>query len=76
MYVFSRMHSLTMAFARVNIGNTPVEVMRVMGRPQNDSAATGVSTAAEYRYSAWPLPQVWVIRFADGKVVSKEGSTP
>ncbi len=79
MYIFSRVHSLTMAFARINVGDTPVKVMTVMGRPQNDTAANpggAVAGNTEFRYSAWPAPQVWVVRFADGKVVSKEGATP
>ncbi len=75
MYVFSRAHTLTMAFARINVGDTTAQVASVLGKPQTES--DGAAGQVEYRYSAWPLPNVWIVRFGDGKVVEKaEGSVP
>ncbi len=69
MYVFSRAHSLTMAFQRINVGDTPARVTAVLGKPQ--SSVNGNGGAVEYHYSSWPIPTVWVVRFTDGKVVEK-----
>ena len=69
MYVFSRAHSLTLAFARINVGDTTDRVAAVLGKPQGESDAS--AGHVEYRYSAWPLPIVWIVRFGDGKVVEK-----
>jgi hypothetical protein len=72
MYVFSRAHSLTLAFARIKVGDTADQVLHVMGKPDEGMAPE----PAEYRYAAWPLPQEWVIHFSGGKVASKQGATP
>ena len=69
MYVFSRAHSLTMAFARVNVGDTQDRVAGVLGKPQGRSESA--AGRLEYRYSSWPLPTVWIVRFGDGRVVEK-----
>ena len=71
MYVVSRAHSLTHAFSRINVGDTPAEVTAILGKPTNGVDQNRGNSDVEYRYSAWPLPKVWVIRFRNGKVVEK-----
>jgi hypothetical protein len=69
MYVFSRAHTLTAALRRVQIGDTPAQVTAVLGKPGSEVDARGGSL--EYRYTSWPLPAVWIVRFNGGKVVEK-----
>jgi hypothetical protein len=69
MYVFSRAHSLTAAFQRVQVGDTPAQVTAVLGKPGSEVDGNGGSL--EYRYTSWPIPTVWVVRFSGGKVVEK-----
>ncbi len=69
MYVVSRAHTLTTAFQRVQIGDTPEQVTAVLGKPGSEVSERGESL--EYRYTSWPLPAVWTVRFNGGKVVSK-----
>lgn len=69
MYVVSRAHTLTTAIQRVQIGDTPEQVTAVLGKPGNEVSEGGGSL--EYRYTSWPLPTVWTVRFSGGKVVSK-----
>ena len=69
MYVFSRAHSLTAAFRHVQIGDTPEQVIAVLGRP--GSEVGGATGHLEYRYTSWPIPTVWIVRFNGGKVVEK-----
>jgi hypothetical protein len=69
MYLVSRVHTLTLAFSRVQVGDTRAMVMVTMGRPQREvPAANG---EADYEYSAWPLSRTWVVGLRDGKVVTK-----
>ena len=69
MYVVSRAHTLTTAIQRVQIGDTPEQVAAVLGKP--GSEVRGGSGSLEYRYTSWPLPAVWTVRFSGGKVVAK-----
>ena len=69
MYVFARAHTLTAAIQRVQIGDTPEQVTAVLGKPGSEVSDGGGSL--EYRYTSWPLPSVWTVRFNGGKVVSK-----
>jgi hypothetical protein len=69
MYVVSRAHTLTAAMQRVQIGDTPEQVTAVLGKPGSEVSEGGASL--EYRYTSWPLPAVWTVRFNGGKVVSK-----
>jgi hypothetical protein len=69
MYVVSRAHTLTTAIQRVQVGDTPEQVTAVLGKPGSEVSESGGSL--EYRYSSWPLPTVWTVRFNGGKVVSK-----
>jgi hypothetical protein len=70
MYVVSRAHTLTTALQRVQIGDTPEQVTAVLGKPE--SKVSGGNGSLEYRYTSWPLPAVWAVRFSDGKVVAKD----
>jgi len=69
MYVLSRAHSLTTAFQHIQVGDTTEQVIAVLGRP--GSEVRGGSGSLEYRYTSWPIPTVWVVRFNGGKVVEK-----
>jgi hypothetical protein len=69
MYVFSRAHSLTAAFQRIQPGDTPAQVTAVLGRPGSEVDGNGGSV--EYRYHSWPIPTVWIVRFRSGRVVEK-----
>lgn len=69
MYVFSRAHSLTAAFRRVQVGDTPEQVTALLGKPGSEVSGSGGSV--EYRYTSWPIPSVWIVRFSGGKVVAK-----
>jgi len=69
MYVFSRAHSLSNAFRHVQIGDTAEQVITVLGKPGRE--VNGGGGSLEYRYTSWPIPTVWVIRFNSGKVVEK-----
>ncbi len=73
MYVFSRAHSLTMAFARINVGDSPGQVASVLGKPQSELNRRGGEL--EYRYWSWPIPATWIVRFSNGKVVQKVESS-
>jgi hypothetical protein len=72
MYVVSRGHSLTIAFGKINVGDSAQTVVATMGPPQTQ-ARTNLSLHGdtEYRYSVWPVPQLWVVSLKDGKVVEK-----
>jgi len=72
MYVVSRAHTLTAAIQRVQIGDTPEQVTAVLGKPGSEVSDGGGSL--EYRYTSWPLPSVWTVRFNGGKVVSKNNN--
>ena len=72
MYVFTRAHTLTAAIQRVQIGDTPEQVTAVLGKPGSEVSEGGGSL--EYRYTSWPLPSVWTVRFDGGKVVSKNNN--
>ncbi len=72
MYVVSRAHTLTTAIQRVQIGDTPEQVAAVLGKPGSEVSGDGGSL--EYRYTSWPLPTVWTVRFSGGKVVAKSNN--
>lgn len=72
MYVVSRAHTLTTAIQRVQIGDTPDQVAAVLGKPGSEVSGGGGSL--EYRYTSWPLPTVWTVRFSGGKVVAKSNN--
>jgi hypothetical protein len=69
MYVFSRAHSLNNAFRHVQVGDTVEEVAATLGKPGSQVRGNGGSV--EYRYTSWPIPTVWIVRFNGGKVVEK-----
>jgi hypothetical protein len=69
MYVFSRAHSLNAAFRRIQVGDTPAQVAAVLGKP--GAEVDGAGGRSEYRYTSWPIPTVWIVRFDGGKVVEK-----
>jgi hypothetical protein len=68
MYVFARAHSLNAAFHRIQVGDTPAQVTAVLGKPGSEVNGGG---GVEYRYTSWPIPTVWIVRFNGGKVVEK-----
>ena len=69
MYVLARAHSLTAALHRVRLGDTPEQVTAVLGKPGSEVGGSG--GRLEYRYTSWPIPTVWIVRFNGGKVVEK-----
>jgi|SwirhisoilCB2_FD_contig_31_20009457_length_375_multi_2_in_0_out_0_1 hypothetical protein len=69
MYVFSRAHSLANAFRHVQVGDTAAQVTAMLGRPGSEVSGSGGNL--EYRYTSWPIPTVWKVRFSGGKVVEK-----
>ena len=69
MYVFSRAHTLNNAFQHVQVGDTAAQVTAVLGKPGSEVSGTGGNV--EYRYTSWPIPTVWIVRFNAGKVVEK-----
>lgn len=68
MYVVSRAHTLTTAMQRVQVGDTPDQVTALLGKPGSEVSEGGATL--EYRYTSWPLPGVWTVRFNGGKVVA------
>ena len=84
-FVFSRSHALDVALARIRPGETPAQVVKALGPPQQRRigpvAVTGSSPASrtppkapsaarvEYRYTVWPLPGAWRVDFEHDKVV-------
>jgi hypothetical protein len=72
MYVFGRGNSLSAALDKINVGDSPDIVLSKMGHPQEE-ARTGLHLHgdSEYRYTSWPLPELWVVSFKDGKVLEK-----
>jgi hypothetical protein len=72
MFVVSRGHSLIVAFDKINVGDSAETVVATMGRPQSQARANlYLHGDTEYRYSVWPIPQLWVVSLKDGKVVEK-----
>ena len=72
MYMVSRAHSLGLAFARIQPGDSAATVINSMGKPQDETSGTAVAgSRTEYRYIAWPFPRAWIISLRDGKVVDK-----
>lgn len=72
MYVFSRAHALDAALARISAGETPRQVITALGEPQQKQQLMPPQQAdLEYRYTVWPMPKAWVVRFRDGRVVAK-----
>lgn len=71
MYVFSRVHALDLAMARIHPGETMTDVTAALGRPQQERPLRAPASAElEYRYTVWPMPAVWVISFKGGRVVA------
>ena len=68
MYVVSRAHTLTTAIQRVQVGDTPDQVTALLGKPGSEVSEGGGTL--EYRYTSWPLPGAWTVRFNGGKVVA------
>jgi hypothetical protein len=72
MYVVSRAHTLSRAFAHVQVGDTAAAVVTTMGKPQDEAQGNvSADSKIEYRYTAWPFPRAWVVGLRDGKVVEK-----
>jgi len=72
MFVGSRGHSLATAFRKVKVGDTVQTVTTTMGQPnQQVHENLYLKGDLEYRYSVWPVPQLWVVTFKDGKVADK-----
>jgi hypothetical protein len=72
MYVFSRAHALNAALGRISVGETPRQVISALGQPQQKrQLAPPHRGDLEYRYTIWPIPTAWVVRFRDGSVIAK-----
>ena len=73
MFVTSRYMSLGARFEKVKVGDSPAIVKGTMGTP-GEEAHEGLYLHGdtEYHYWVWPIPEVWVVSFKDGKVVEKD----
>ena len=72
MYVFSRAHALDVNLARISAGETPQQVISLLGEPQQQrQLALPQQGNLEYRYTIWPMSKAWVVRFRDGRVIEK-----
>jgi hypothetical protein len=70
-YLLSRYRALDAALARIHPGDTPQQVLSILGKPQQEVPLAGAdSTAVEFHYRAWPLPGEWLVRFKSDRVVS------
>lgn len=85
MFVFSRSHALDVALARIRPGETPAQVVKALGQPQERIISPPVVTGPlpapgtppgaqpparmEYRYTVWPLPGAWRVEFDHDRVV-------
>jgi hypothetical protein len=72
MFIVSRGYSLGIALDKVNVGDSAETVVARMGPPQREEHTNlFLHGDTEYRYSVWPVPQLWVVSLKDGKVVEK-----
>jgi hypothetical protein len=72
MFIVSRGYSLGIALDKINVGDSAETVVATMGQPQSQVRTNlALHGDTEYRYSVWPVPQLWVVSLKDGKVVEK-----
>lgn len=70
-YVLSRARALDAALARIQPGDTPQQVLSILGEPQQKLSLAGKDSAdLEFGYRVWPLPGEWLVRFKSDRVVS------
>ena len=70
MFVIARMRALDVGIASLHAGESPAQVVSVLGEPQQQVRLAPPARADfEYRYRAWPLPRTWEVDFRAGHVV-------
>lgn len=77
MFLTSRYFSLQQRFDKVNVGDSVASVRGAMGPPAEEMRENlRLHGELEFHYSAWPVPDQWVIAFQGDKVVEKQVMAP